>query len=122
MPAFAGQVARYLAVPGGREYLVRVPGSSQSPLSDAELAAVLNWILQRFGPAELAAGFPPYSAAEVARIRRPPLLSPGRERARLLAELARAAPRDSQADDARADSASKPEKNTGRSARRSGGR
>ena len=73
VPALGGSVGRFLTVPGGREYLVRVPGSSQSPLSDAELAELLNWMVRRFGPAEVAADFTPYSAGEVARVRRPPL-------------------------------------------------
>ena len=34
-PYFRGQLARFLSVPGGREYLVRVPGTAQSELSDA---------------------------------------------------------------------------------------
>ena len=73
VPALAGSVGRFLTVAGGREYLVRVPGSSQSPLSDAELAELLNWMVRRFGPPEVAADFKPYSAGEVARVRRPPL-------------------------------------------------
>ena len=47
----------FLTVPGGREYLVRVPGSAQSPLSDAELARVLNWMIRAFGPPAIAADF-----------------------------------------------------------------
>ncbi|MGM0633323.1 MAG: cytochrome-c peroxidase, partial [Pseudomonadota bacterium] len=31
-------------------YLIRVPGSSQSPLDDAELAVLLNWMVARFAP------------------------------------------------------------------------
>ena len=68
VPSFAG-VGRFLAVPGGREYLVRVPGSSQSALDDAQLAEVLNWMIRRFDPRDFA----PYTAEEVARVRRPPL-------------------------------------------------
>ena len=68
VPSFAG-VGRFLAVPGGREYLVRVPGSSQSALDDAGLAEVLNWLIRRFDPRDFA----PYTAEEVARVRRPPL-------------------------------------------------
>jgi mono/diheme cytochrome c family protein len=68
VPSLAG-VGRFLAVPGGREYLVRVPGSSQSALDDADLAAVLNWMIRSFDPRD----FVPYTAEEVARVRRPPL-------------------------------------------------
>lgn len=72
VPAMKDTIARFVAVPGGREYLVRVPGASGSPLSDAELAAVLNWMIVSFGPAEQAAGFTPYTGEEVAAVRRPP--------------------------------------------------
>lgn len=68
VPSFEG-VGRFLAAPGGREYLVRVPGSSQSALDDAELAEVLNWMIREFDPRDFA----PYTADEVSRVRRPPL-------------------------------------------------
>ena len=55
------------------EYLVRVPGSAQSPLSNARLAEVLNWMIREFGPEEVAADFAPFGADEVARYRDPPL-------------------------------------------------
>jgi cytochrome c553 len=74
VPALQGQVARFLHVPGGREYLIRVPGSAQSSLDDADLAALLNWIVRRFGPADAAAQFAPFSASEVARYRPEPLV------------------------------------------------
>src|SRR5579862_5025319 len=45
-PAFRDTVGKFLRVPGGREYLVRVPGTAQSELSDARTAALLNWIVQ----------------------------------------------------------------------------
>ena len=87
VPRLAGSVARFLSVPGGREYLVRVPGASGSALSDAELAAVLNWMVQVFGPAEHAQGAAPYTAEEVTRVRRPPLAEVEALRARLLEQL-----------------------------------
>jgi mono/diheme cytochrome c family protein len=83
IPPLAGSVARYLAVPGGREFLVRVPGVAQAPLDDAALAAVLNWMLARFDPDHVPAGFTPYDAAEVRRLRREPLTDVARVRRRL---------------------------------------
>jgi hypothetical protein len=73
VPALAGSVARRLRAPGGREYLVRVPGVAQSPLGDAELAAVLNWMLRRFDPDHLPSDFVPYRADEVGELRKHPL-------------------------------------------------
>ena len=68
---------------------VRVPGSSQSSLSDLELAAVLNWMLREFGPAEIAADFAPFSADEVAGVRHPPLTDVESVRRDLLRRIAR---------------------------------
>ena len=87
VPALKHQVGRFVQVPGGREYLIRVPGSSQAALTDAQVAAVLNWILENFSAAELPAGFTPYSTEEVSRLRRPPLADVSEVRARLLAEI-----------------------------------
>lgn len=73
-PNMAGEVSRFLNVKGGREYLVRVPGVANAPLSDGDLAALLNWMLRTFDPQHLPANFHPYAAAEVAALRRHPLL------------------------------------------------
>jgi mono/diheme cytochrome c family protein len=86
VPTLRG-VGRFLATSRGREYLIRVPGSAQSPLSDAELAALLDWIVARFDPETAAAGFRRFDAAEVARWRRPPLAEVEALRAALLREL-----------------------------------
>jgi cytochrome c553 len=91
-PSFRGQVAKFLWVSGGREYLMRVPGTAQSELSDARTAALLNWILHEFSPQEIPAGFVPFSEAEVTRHRRPPLIDVVAVRGNLMRALqARAA-------------------------------
>jgi len=72
-PSLAGTVGKFLRVPGGREYLGRVPGVAASPLSDADLAEVLNWMLFRFDAVHVPATFAPYTAAEVGRLRTQPL-------------------------------------------------
>ena len=69
VPSLSGSMGRFLTVPGGREYLVRVPGSAQSPLGDDDLARVLNWMIRTFGPPAIAADFEPFRADEVARVR-----------------------------------------------------
>jgi mono/diheme cytochrome c family protein len=84
VPALRESVSGFLAVPGGREYLARVPGVAQAALDDAALAAVLNWMLDRFDRAHVPAGFVPYTADEVARLRKRPLLDVEAERKRLL--------------------------------------
>lgn len=92
-PPLAGTVARFLAVPGGREYLGRVPGVATSPLPDAELAEVVNWMLWRFDAAHLPRAFKPYSAAEIHTLRAAPLrLEANQRRAELIAAIERGAP------------------------------
>ncbi len=84
-PALRGQVARFTSTPEGREYLARVPGVASAPLSDADLAELLNWLLVRFDPHHLSLGFKPYSAEEVGRLRARPLRSDAAElRAKLV--------------------------------------
>lgn len=87
VPALAGSVARFLGVPGGREYLARVPGVSQAGLDDAALADVLNWMVERFDREHVPAGFVKYTAAEVGPLRKNPLTDVDRVRAELLARL-----------------------------------
>lgn len=70
IPDFRNSVGAFVRLPAGREYLIRVPGAAQSQLSDAELAAVLNWVLEEFSPAQLPADFRPYDEQEVAAARR----------------------------------------------------
>lgn len=69
VPRLADSMADFLQVPGGREYLVEVPGVAASALSDAEVAQVLNWLLFTFNKAEMPSDFTPYTAAEIAKYR-----------------------------------------------------
>ncbi len=72
-PSLAGSVAKFVRVTGGREYLGRVPGVATSPLSDADLAEVVNWMLWRFDKQHLPSTFQPFTAAEIGRLRTQPL-------------------------------------------------
>jgi hypothetical protein len=74
VPRLAHSMAYFLTVPGGREFLVQVPGVANASLNDKETAEVLNWLLVTFNKQELPADFHPYTAAEVARLRHHPLL------------------------------------------------
>jgi hypothetical protein len=87
VPALRNTVGRFLHVAGGREYLIQVPGTAQSALTDAEVAAVLNWILENFSKEELPADFAPYSTVEVTRLRRQPLADVSAVRAGLVARM-----------------------------------
>jgi cytochrome c553 len=72
IPPLAGSLARFMRTSEGRDYVLRVPGAANSALSDAQLAAVLNWIAARYPDA----GEPPpapFTVEEVTRARRTPL-------------------------------------------------
>jgi hypothetical protein len=91
-PGIAGTIAKFLLVPGGREYLIRVPGVATSPLSNADLAEVMNWMLWRFDKEHLPASFQPYTAAEIAPLRARPLrLEASQMRSSLLSQAEAAA-------------------------------
>jgi cytochrome c553 len=84
-PSLAGTVARFLAVPGGREYLGRVPGVATSSLSNADLSEVMNWMLWRFDKEHLPPNFQPFTAQEIGQLRSSPLrLEASQMRAALL--------------------------------------
>lgn len=71
VPDLRKHLGLFLTVAGGREYLIRVPGSAQSPLSNAELADVLNWMIRKFGPAEVSSRFSEFTSEEIALNRKP---------------------------------------------------
>ena len=87
-----GFVGRFTQVPGGRDYLMRVPGVARSRLDDARLAAVLNWVLATYAVGEVASSFAPYTAAEVSLARRQVLLDRRSVREELLVERLRGDP------------------------------
>lgn len=89
VPDLRHQMARFLKVPGGREFLVQVPGSAQTALNDADLARLLNWMLLRFSAAQMPADFQPYTAAEVGPLRKQPLARVSEVRSELLERIAR---------------------------------
>jgi hypothetical protein len=87
VPQLQGFVGNFLKVPGGREFLVQVPGVAQSGLTDAEIAAILNWTLLEFSRNELPENFRPYDGREVAGYRAGRLIDVAPVRARLLEEM-----------------------------------
>jgi len=89
-PSFRGQLGKFLWVQGGREYLIRVPGTAQSELDDARTAALLNWLLREFSGAEVPGDFVPYAAEEVARHRHDALLDVWAARRALLLSIEQA--------------------------------
>jgi mono/diheme cytochrome c family protein len=80
---------RFVGTKLGREYLVQVPGLSQSRLDDATAARLLNWILRKFSANRLPADFTPYTAEEVTRYRSDKASDAKTRRDAILAELRR---------------------------------
>ena len=84
VPALKQAMLRFAASAEGRNYLMRVPGVATSPLSDVELAALLNWMLRDFAaPGALRPA--DFSVAEVSQARRHPLADVASARLRVMA-------------------------------------
>lgn len=87
VPDLRGTVGHFLRTPAGRAFLVKVPGSLQAPLRDAELAEVLNWILREFSSESMRGQFIPFTANEVHEARAAPLDDVKAERMRIAREI-----------------------------------
>ncbi|WP_175779337.1 c-type cytochrome [Burkholderia anthina] len=87
VPPLANSLGYFTHLPAGREYVMRVPGASNSALSDQDLADVLNWVLTTMNRAALPRDFKPYTAAEVAAHRRPAFADVSTVRAGLVRAL-----------------------------------
>lgn len=73
VPPLARSLAWFMTSAEGRRYVLRVPGAANSMLSDAQLAAVLNWVVAHFaadGPGIAAPGF---AEQEVTAVRHSPM-------------------------------------------------
>lgn len=73
----------FLRVPGGRDYVVKVPGVMGSGLGDAQVAELTNWLLATIAKDSVPPGHAPYDSAEVTRARAVPLVDVTAERRRL---------------------------------------
>lgn len=87
IPDMRGAIGHFLKARHGREFLIQVPGTSQTSMNDADVAVMMNWMLQQFSAAEVPAGTLPYSEQEVRQLRANRLADvPGR-RAAIVSEL-----------------------------------
>ena len=73
VPSLKGQVDAFLCFPAGREYIVRLPNVAFAPISDTQLAELMNFVVA-LGQTREGKGNLPYTAAEVGALRRKPLL------------------------------------------------
>jgi hypothetical protein len=86
VPSLRRSLVLFSGLPEGRNYVVRVPGVAQSPLSDEETAALLNWMARNLSDVALPRGFVDYSAGEIHGLRDRPLERVKDLRARLWKE------------------------------------
>jgi len=92
VPSIRRSLVLFSTFPEGRAYVVRVPGVAQSPLSDEDTAALLNWMAGSLSDIKVPRGFVDYSAAEVHDLRAHPLAEVSALRAHLW-KVATAKPR-----------------------------
>ncbi|MBQ0934111.1 c-type cytochrome [Ideonella paludis] len=83
------RVGDFLQLPGGREFIVKVPGVMGSGLDDAQVAAVTNWVLATLAAPSQPPGHRAYTADEIQQARASPLLDVAAERQRLVSEARR---------------------------------
>jgi hypothetical protein len=83
VPSIRRSLVLFSASPEGRDYVVRVPGVAQSPLSDEDTASLLNWMARNLSDFAVPRDFADYSAAEIHGLRDRPLVRVSRIRARL---------------------------------------
>jgi hypothetical protein len=84
VPSLRRTLVLFSASRDGRDYIVRVPGVAQSPLSNEDTAALLNWMTRNLSDLPVPQDFADYSAAEVQSLRHRPLVKVRAERARLI--------------------------------------
>jgi len=87
VPSLVGPLGAIAASPAGRDYIARVPGAAQAPLSDEQLAAVLNWVLSEFNRDSLPSSFRPLEGSEVGASRARILADPLKLRAEIWPEV-----------------------------------
>jgi hypothetical protein len=93
VPSIRRSLVLFSATPEGRDYVIRVPGVAQSPLSNEDTAALLNWMARTLSDLPPPRGFTDYSDAEIQRLRDRPLVQVRAIRARLLRATATKNPR-----------------------------
>jgi hypothetical protein len=86
VPSVQASLLPFAKLTAGRSYLVQVPGAAQSTLSDAELAQLLNWMISNLS-ATKSDRFSRFTAAEVAKYRRTPLVDVTAAREALLKQM-----------------------------------
>lgn len=87
VPSVRRTLVPFSALADGRDFVLRVPGVAQAPLSDAEIAALLNWMVRNLSDVAVPPAFVDYTADEVGRARHRPLAAVREARAALLRRI-----------------------------------
>lgn len=85
VPSLRTTLVPFAQTPAGRRYLVQVPGTSQSALSDREIAELLNWMIRSLSDRAVPRGLGDFTAREVGSYRSERLRDAAATRVRLLA-------------------------------------
>jgi len=85
VPSIRTTLLPFARMPEGRRFLVQVPGSAQSTLNNAELAELLNWMIQNLSTAPGKPDYKRFTEEEVAGYRPHALVAVRATRERLLA-------------------------------------
>ena len=73
IPALQDLVGYFAADDDGRTYLLHVPGVVGSSLSNGEIAAVMNYVMERWAGRSMPPNFVPFTEAEVTERRAIPV-------------------------------------------------
>ena len=74
VPSLRDSMSQFMRFKEGRAFMVQVPGSANSVLSDEHLAEVLNWMTREFSKHVVDQDWREYTADEVSEYRKEPLL------------------------------------------------
>jgi mono/diheme cytochrome c family protein len=89
VPSIRTTLLPFARMPAGRQFLVQVPGSAQSTLSNAQLAELLNWMIENLSTEPSRNDYKRFTEEEVAGFRQHALIEVRATRERLLATQTR---------------------------------
>ena len=87
VPTFVDSIGAFVHVKEGRDFIIKVPGVSQSELSNRDIAELMNWLRVAYDPDGLPDDFVPYSEAEVEHLRNQPISDTIRRRKAVLEQI-----------------------------------
>jgi hypothetical protein len=92
VPSIRDTLVPFALLDDGRRFLVQVPGSAQSPLTDRDTAQLLNWMIRNLAHEPAPARLRQFTQAEVARYRSQRLVTVRATRAQLIAKIRAVSP------------------------------